>query len=61
MIPPGDPGALAAAIERLCADRMLREQHVRAARSRVEERFTAERNATLTSELYERLLARAVR
>jgi glycosyltransferase involved in cell wall biosynthesis len=59
IIAPGDPGALAAAIERLCTDGALRERLVRAARSRVEERFTAERNATLTTELYERLLAGA--
>jgi len=57
LVPAGDPAALAAAIERVCADHALRERLVRAARARVQERFTAQRNATLTYELYERLLA----
>jgi glycosyltransferase involved in cell wall biosynthesis len=57
LVPAGDPVAMAAAIERVCADQRLRDQLVAAARARVEERFTAERNATLTCELYERLLA----
>jgi glycosyltransferase involved in cell wall biosynthesis len=57
MVPPGDPAAIAGAVERLCADPDLREAQVRAARRRVEERFTAAANAKAIGELYERLLA----
>ncbi len=61
LVAPGDPAALAAAIERMCADEPLRERLVRAARARVEERYTAARNARETLALYERLLAGASR
>jgi glycosyltransferase involved in cell wall biosynthesis len=57
MVPPGDPAAIAAAIERLCADDTLRERQVREARRRVEESFTAEGNARATGDLYEQLLS----
>jgi len=58
MIPSGDPHALAAAVEELCADEQLSARLVAAARERVQERYTAERNANAIGELYERLLAR---
>jgi glycosyltransferase involved in cell wall biosynthesis len=56
MIPPGDPAALAEAIELTCTDEAETARRTRAARARVEERFTAERNAQTIAELYERLL-----
>ena len=58
MIPSGDPHALAAAVEELCADEQLSARLVAAARERVQERFTAERNAHAIGELYEQLLTR---
>lgn len=58
VVPPGDPSALAGAIERLVEDAAHRDQLVRAARERVESRFTAKRNAAAIRDLYERLLAR---
>jgi glycosyltransferase involved in cell wall biosynthesis len=57
MIAPGDPLALAEAIELTCADGAETTRRTHAARARVEERFTAERNARAISELYARLLA----
>jgi glycosyltransferase involved in cell wall biosynthesis len=42
LIPPGDAAALRAALERLLADRALRERLGKAARLRVERRFTWE-------------------
>jgi glycosyltransferase involved in cell wall biosynthesis len=57
MIQPGDPQGLADAIELTCTDAPATARRTRAARARVEERFTAERNARSISELYARLLA----
>ncbi|HWX96774.1 MAG TPA: glycosyltransferase family 4 protein [Solirubrobacteraceae bacterium] len=57
MIPPGDPHALANAIDQTRADGAETALRSQAARRRVEERFTAERNARTISELYARLLA----
>ena len=57
MIPPGDPQALANAIEATRLQSSETALRARAARQRVQERFTAERNARTISELYERLLA----
>jgi glycosyltransferase involved in cell wall biosynthesis len=56
MIPPGNPKALASAIEQLCDEDAMRDAQIRAARRRVEESFTAERNASAMRSLYERLL-----
>jgi glycosyltransferase involved in cell wall biosynthesis len=56
MIPPGDPQALAQAIELTCTEEAETGRRTRAARARVEERFTAERNAQTIAALYERLL-----
>ncbi len=57
MVPAGEPAAIAGAVERLCADPGLRASQVRAARARVEDRFTAAANARAIAALYERLLA----
>lgn len=57
LVPPGDPEAIALAIERLCTDDDLRRRQTLAARQRVEERFSAEQNARTTGDLYEDLLA----
>jgi glycosyltransferase involved in cell wall biosynthesis len=57
MIEPGDPQALADAIELTRADRTETARRTRVARERVEERFSAERNARTLLELYACLLA----
>jgi glycosyltransferase involved in cell wall biosynthesis len=57
LVPPGDPGALADAIERLLGDPALARRQAQAARARVEAHFTAERNAQAVLALYTRLLA----
>ncbi|MBB4661660.1 glycosyltransferase [Conexibacter arvalis] len=56
MVPSGDPAALAAAIEQAVGDQAGTAARVAAARRRVEERYTAERNAEAIGALYERLL-----
>ena len=43
LVAPGDPEAIASAVARLMADDALRSAQVRAARERVEQRFTAAR------------------
>jgi glycosyltransferase involved in cell wall biosynthesis len=60
MVPAGDADALARAIELACTQTAETSSRARAARARVQERFTAERNAQTISELYERMLARRV-
>jgi glycosyltransferase involved in cell wall biosynthesis len=57
LVAPGDDAAIAAAIERLLGDDALRAAQVAAARARVEERFTARRNADGVVAVYERALA----
>jgi glycosyltransferase involved in cell wall biosynthesis len=61
MVPAGDPGTLANAIEQAYLDTPETSERVRAARVRVEERFTAVRNARATVELYSRLQAEHAR
>lgn len=56
LVPSGDPTALAAAIERAVDDGPGTAVRVAAARLRVEERYTAQRNADAIAALYERLL-----
>jgi glycosyltransferase involved in cell wall biosynthesis len=57
MIAPGDPQALAGAIEATRLDAGETALRAEAARLRVQQRFTAERNARKLAELYARLLA----
>ena len=57
MVAPGDADGIADAIAALLADDAARAAQVRAARARVEERYTAARNAEAMIEVYERALA----
>jgi glycosyltransferase involved in cell wall biosynthesis len=57
MFQAGDHEALAAGVERLLDDAELRERQVRAARERVEQRFSARQNAEAIRGLYDQLLA----
>ena len=57
LIPPGDPDALAGALNQLLEDDALRAGLGKAARLRVEQEFTAERMITRTLDLYEEALA----
>lgn len=52
LVPPGDPVALADAIERLLADPLLRQRLGDAARRKVEERFDIRRNIGRYGELF---------
>jgi glycosyltransferase involved in cell wall biosynthesis len=56
LVPPDDPAALAAAIQRLLADAALRRRLATRARELVLERFTAEHMARSFHALYEELL-----
>ena len=56
-VPPGDPGALAAALGRLLDDPELRARIGAAGRERVLTRFTWERAAELTAERYRMAIA----
>jgi rhamnosyl/mannosyltransferase len=58
VVPPGDPVALARAIERYAGDRELRERHGRAGRARVIEKFGIERCAGEYLEIFRNLPAR---
>ena len=57
LVPPGDPAALARAVERLARDRSLRERVAAAARATFEARFTGEKMARQTEALYELALS----
>jgi len=57
--PPGDPAALAAAVEELLQDPARRARLVAAARERVRERFTVERMVERTVAVYRDAIARA--
>ncbi|PYL42987.1 MAG: colanic acid biosynthesis glycosyltransferase WcaL [Verrucomicrobia bacterium] len=52
LVPPGEPRALANALERLLADASLRDRLARAARARIEERFSSERIAERLMNLF---------
>jgi glycosyltransferase involved in cell wall biosynthesis len=52
LVPPGDPGALAGAVERLAASPALRERIAGAARAQVERRFSIQATAAATRDLY---------
>jgi glycosyltransferase involved in cell wall biosynthesis len=56
LVPPGDAGAIAAAIAAVLDDDAARAEQVRAARRRVEERYTAAANAEAMVKVYERAL-----
>ena len=56
-VPPGDAGALAAALDRALGDPELRRRLGAAARARVLERFTWARAAQATAELYREAIA----
>jgi len=57
MVRPGDPGQLAAALERALGDRALRERLAVAGRARVAERFTWLRTAEGITHEYRRVIA----
>jgi glycosyltransferase involved in cell wall biosynthesis len=56
LVPPGDPGELAAAIARLALDPVLSATFARNARLRYESEFTAERMVRETCAVYARVL-----
>ncbi|MFN8490925.1 MAG: glycosyltransferase [Caldilineaceae bacterium] len=56
LVPPADPAALAAALERVAADGAGRQRMGTAGRQRVEQHFSVTRNVELTQALYEQLL-----
>ncbi|MFI6348765.1 glycosyltransferase family 4 protein [Streptomyces sp. NPDC050560] len=58
-VPPGDPEALAAALDRLLGDATLRSRLGAAGRARVLARFTWARAAAGTAELYREAIARS--
>ncbi|MFI1176520.1 glycosyltransferase family 4 protein [Streptomyces melanogenes] len=58
-VPPGEPGALAAALNRLLADPELRARLGAAGRERVLDRFTWARAAEGTAELYRSAIGRS--
>jgi glycosyltransferase involved in cell wall biosynthesis len=59
LVPPGDAAALEDALDRLLADRKLRETLGARARERVEASFTRQAMADQVVEIYERVLADA--
>jgi glycosyltransferase involved in cell wall biosynthesis len=56
LVPPGDVGALRAALQRLLADGELRRRLGAAARRRVQAEFSWERTTDLTVAVYEQVL-----
>jgi glycosyltransferase involved in cell wall biosynthesis len=56
LVPPGDPGALAAALRRLATDPALRVAQASAARALAEDRFSAERVVEPLAAALERVL-----
>jgi glycosyltransferase involved in cell wall biosynthesis len=58
LVPPGDPEAVARALEELLADAAMRARLGRAARKWVEDRYSADEMARSTAAVYEEVLAR---
>jgi glycosyltransferase involved in cell wall biosynthesis len=58
LVPPGDPGKLAASIATLLNDRVLAERLGRAARHRIADHFSVDRMVQATERLYLDLLER---
>ena len=56
LVPPADPDALAEAIKRLLADKMLREKMGKAARKRIEDSFSWDIAAAKTLKVYEEVM-----
>ena len=56
LVPPGDAQALANAMERVLTDAQLAERLGTAGAARVRESFHIDRTATLTQDVYDRLL-----
>ncbi|MDY7019582.1 MAG: glycosyltransferase family 4 protein, partial [Chloroflexota bacterium] len=56
LVPPGNPGDLAAAIKRLLSDEPLRQKMGEAGRKRIEQNFTWEQAAKKVLKVYEELL-----
>ena len=56
LVPPGDPGSLAAAIKHLLSDEPLRRKMGEAGRKRIEQNFTWEQAAKKVLNVYEELL-----
>jgi glycosyltransferase involved in cell wall biosynthesis len=59
LVPPGDPDALAGALERVLTDRVLADALARGARARVEALYDLERNAARLGEIFREALGRA--
>jgi len=60
-MPPADPDALAAALNRLLGDHELQTSLGRAARERVEREFKAERMVARTLAVYDQVVSRSDR
>jgi glycosyltransferase involved in cell wall biosynthesis len=56
VVPPGDPGALAAALVRLLGDRELAGRLGTAARQRYQQRFTPEVTARQVERVFEEIV-----
>ena len=56
LVPPNDPAALAAAVERILADRELAARMGAAARQRAQREFSVEKMVLLNEQLYDRFL-----
>ena len=59
LVPPADPGALAAAVLRLCGDGALRTRLAGAARERAEKEFSIDKQMNETEAVYSGLCARS--